>query len=47
MKVGLEMGITTKMKKIARNIASFRKDKMNKAGEIRKEEKEAEKQPEV
>jgi len=41
------MGITTKMRKLARNIASFRKDKMNRVGEIRKEEKEAGKKPEV
>jgi len=41
------MGIAANMKKLARNIASFRKDKMNKAGEMRKEEKEAEKKPEV
>jgi len=42
------MGITTKMRKLARNIASFRKDKMNRVGgEIRKKENEAGKKPEV
>ncbi|MFC2071664.1 hypothetical protein ACFLUU_02965 [Chloroflexota bacterium] len=35
------MGIASKMRNLARNIASFRKDKMNSVEEIRKEEKEA------
>ena len=41
------MEIATKMRKLARNIASFYKDKTNKDGETSKEEKEAGKKPEA